>query len=389
VDPSPLLEGISVLDLSSVGPAARASRWLADWGAEVVKVAPPSSRTGVQIQPPFFSYGAGRGFKRARVDLKQPAGREAFLRLAARADVLIESFRPGVAERIGIGYQAVRARNPGIVYCSTSGYGQDGPYAGFAGHDLNYLALGGFLESTTPRADGGPPIPGATLADAAAGGLHALAAILAALLQRSHSGQGQHLDVCVAEGVLALMALPIDEYLAVGTRQGPGQSLLTGRYACYDCYRARDGKWLSVAAIEPAFYANLCKALGLERFIPCQTDDARQEEIRAAFRAAFAARDRDAWVAELAPADTCVAPVHSVAELVQDRHLRERRVFVQAEAEGHGRFQQLGPLLAGGLREQPLHRVRPDAETDSEALLRAAGLGAAEIEELRRVGAVE
>ncbi len=391
MDRSPLLDGIRVLDLSSVGPASRASRWLADWGAEVVKVGPPARRGGIQIEPPFFSYGAGRGQKRLRVDLKQEAGREAFLRLAARADVLIESFRPGVAERIGIGYEAVRARSPGIVYCSTSGYGQEGPYAGWAGHDLNYLALAGFLDCSTPRADGGPPIPGATLADAAAGGLQAVAAILAALLQRSRSGRGRYLDVCVAEGVLSLMALQVDEYLALGTRPGPGSGLLTGRYACYDCYRARDGRWLAVAAIEPHFYANLCKALGLERYLPYQTDDARQEEIRAAFRAAFATRDRDVWVAELAPADTCVAPVYSVPELVEDPHLRERRVFLEAETEtgGRGRFRQLGPLLAGGLREQPVHRVRPAAETDSEALLRAAGLGAREIEELRRGGAVE
>jgi alpha-methylacyl-CoA racemase len=384
-----LLEGICVLDLSSVGPASRASRWLGDLGADVVKIGPTRARAGALIDPPFYSYGAGRGLRRARLDLKSPGGREALLRLAGAADVLIESFRPGVAERIGIGYAAVRARNPGIVYCSTSGYGQRGPCAQWAGHDLNYLAMGGFLDCSTPRADGGPPIPGATVADAAGGGMQAVLAILAALVRRARDGQGAQLDVCAADGVLALMSQHIDEYLSIGTLPGPGSNILTGRYACYDCYRARDGKWLAVAAIEPHFYANLCRALGLERYIPNQTDDARQEEVRTAFREAFARRDRDEWVAELAPADTCVSPVYSVPELVADPHFRARGAFCAAEDPERGRFELLAPVLAGSRRDVPLHRVRPVGETDTDELLRRAGLGDPEIAELRATGAIE
>ena len=310
--PGAQLDGVTVLDLSSVGPGSRASRILADYGARVIKVGPTARRGGVQIQPPFHSYGAGRGMSRLRVDLKAAEGRNAFLRVAARADALIESYRPGVADRLGIGYDAVRRVNPGIVYCSTSGYGRDGARSGWAGHDLNYLALGGYLANCEPRADGGPPIPGATVADSAAGGMHAAIAILAALLRRGPDGEGEHLDVATAEGVLSLMGLAIDEYLATGALPGPRRSLLTGRYACYDLYCAADGKWLSVAAIEPRFYANLCRALGLEEWVPHQLDEARQDEIRAAFRAAFARRDRDAWVAALGPADTCVAPVYAI-----------------------------------------------------------------------------
>jgi len=385
----PLLDGISVLDLSSVGPASRATRILADFGAAVVKVGPISSKGTVQIRPAFHTYGAGRGTKRIQIDLKAPAGKETFLRLAQKADVIIESYRPGVVARLGVGYEDVRRVNPGIVYCSTSGYGQDGPYSKWAGHDLNYLALAGFLACSEPCADGGPPIPGATVADSAGGGMHAVIAILAALLRRSITGEGRYLDVAAAEGVLSLMSLSIDQYLATGEEAAPGKTLLTGRYACYDLYQAGDGKWLSVGAIEPYFYANLCKALGVEQYVPHQLDDARQEEIRAAFRAAFARRSRDEWVAELAPRDTCVAPVYTLPELVKDEHLEARRVFMQAQHYEQGAFRQVSPILAGAERQQPTHHVRPPEATDAAELLAAAGMSKQEIEELIAAGVVE
>jgi len=386
---SPQLEGIRVLDLSSVGPASRASRTLADYGAAVVKVGPTARKGAVQVRPPFHTYGAGRGLQKLQIDLKAPAGRDAFLRLATRADVIIESYRPGVVDRLGIGYADVRAVNAGIVYCSTTGYGQSGPAAGWAGHDLNYLAMGGYLACSEPRADGGPPIPGATIADSAGGGMHAVVAILAALVRRGIDGRGQYLDVAAAEGVLALMALSIDQYLATGEVPGPRRALLTGRYAFYDLYRTRDGKWLSVGAIEPHFYANLCKALGLEQYIDDQMNDARQDEIRAAFQGAFATRDRDDWVDELAPANTCVAPVYSIPELVEDPHFANRGIFVDAEHDEHGAFRQVGPILAGGRRNGPVHRVRKPGETDTAAILAGAGLAPEAIEALQREGVVE
>ena len=179
------LAGVSVLDLSSVGPASRCTRLLADYGASVVKVGPVPSADAVHVEPQFFAYSAHRGMRRAQVDLKDDGGREAFLSLAAAADVVIESFRPGVAARLGIGYDAVTTRNPAIVYCSTSGYGQDGPHAQWAGHDIDYLAVGGYLAMSTPLADGTPPLPGATVADAAAGGMHAALAITSALAGRA------------------------------------------------------------------------------------------------------------------------------------------------------------------------------------------------------------
>jgi alpha-methylacyl-CoA racemase len=386
---APHLAGVTVLDLSSVGPASRASRILADYGAAVIKVGPTSPKGGVQIQPPFYSYGAGRGMKRLRIDLKSPDGKAAFLRLASRSDVIIESFRPGVVSRMGIGYDDVRKLNQSIVYCSTSGYGQDGPRAKWAGHDLNYLAVSGYLHCSGRRADGGPALPGATIADGAAGGMHAAIAILAALLRRKSTGLGEYLDVSVADGALQLMSLHIDRYLATGEEPGPGGDILTGRYACYDVYAARDGKWLSVAAIEPAFFANLCRALSCEKWVAKQTDEASQDAIRADFRHAFLEKDRDHWVAELAAKDTCVAPVATIPELVDDSAFIERSVFANAEHAKRGRFRQVGPVLAGPKRDVPTHRVADTAASESADVLAEAGMTRAEIEKLRTDGVIE
>lgn len=385
--PAAALSEIRVLDFSTVGPAARCARILADYGAEVVKVGAPR-RSGVQIEPAFWAYGAGRGIRRIRIDLKAREGRAALLKLAAQSDVVLESFRPGVADRLGIGYADTLRVNPQIIYCSTSGYGKTGPASGWAGHDLDYLAMGGFLHASGRGEGGAPALPGATIADGAAGGMHAAIAILAALLRRGRTGKGEFLDVAVAEGVLSLMALQVDEHLATGAEPGPGSDLLTGRFACYGVYPTRDGKWLAVAAIEPAFWTNLCRALGLEKWERHQLDDAVQERIRADLSTAFAARDRDAWVAELASADTCVAPVYAVSELANDPHFRARGVFAEAEHPQHGRFRQLGPLLAGSDRSQPVAIVPGDDASDAEPLLRAVGYAANEIEVLLAAGTV-
>ena len=383
-----MLAGTLVLDLASVGPAARASRWLADYGATVVKVGPVPARGDAQIVPPFHSYSGQRGMKRLLVDLKAADGREAFLRLATVADVVIESFRPGVVDRLGIGYTDVRSRHPGIVYCSTSGYGQTGPASGWAGHDLNYLGVGGFLHCTEPAAGGRPPLPGATVADSAAGGMQAVMAITAALVRRARTGQGAFLDVSVADGVLALMALAADEHLATGTDPAPGHSLLTGRYACYGVYETSDRKWVTVAAIEPRFWANLCRALGLERWTDKQLDDSVQDTIRADVRRAFSSRTRDEWTAMLAPADTCVAPVNSVSDAVEDPQFVARGAFVTARHPEHGTFRQVGPVLAGTAPLPGDVHLPPPAETDTNELLAVAGYDEDDIAKLIDAGVV-
>jgi alpha-methylacyl-CoA racemase len=321
--------------------------------------------------------------RRVQLDVRDPDGRDAFLALAARADVVVESFRPGVVERLGIGYDALRAVNNRIVYCSTSGFGQDGPRSRWAGHDLDYLAVGGYLASTGPRADGGPPIPGATIADGAAGGMHAALAVCAALVSRATTGEGTFLDVSVADGVLWLMSLAVDEHLATGTEPGPGHDVLTGRYACYDTYRAADGKWLAVGAIEGKFFANLCRALACEQWVDHQYDDDVQDELRRDLAAAFARRGRDEWVVELAGADTCVAPVQAVAEIGTDPQYAYRGAVVEAKHPGRGTFRQVGPVLAGmAPLAEPV--CVPDVEvSDTDELLGAAGIPAETLELLR------
>jgi alpha-methylacyl-CoA racemase len=367
------LAGILVLDLSTVGPAARCTRLLADYGASVVKVGPVPSADVAPIEPQFFAYSGHRGMRRALFDLKSDEGREAFVTLAAAADVVVESFRPGVVDRLGIGYDAVSARNPKIVYCSTSGYGQDGPAASWAGHDLDYLAVGGYLSMSGRDAEGAPALPGATIADAAAGGMHAALAITAALAGRATNGKGTYLDVSVADGVLWLTSLAIDEQLALGGDIRPGHDVLSGRYACYGIYETADGKWVAVGAIEAKFFANLCTALGCPELAAVQYDDAAQTRIREALTAAFATKSRDEWVEALAGADTCVAPVLEVAEVGSHPQFAARQVVGAAKHPIRGDVRQLAPLLAGMLRPDGVVTLPDMTQSDTEHLLKEAG----------------
>ena len=382
-----LLDGITVLDLASVGPAVRASRWLADWGADVVKVGPVPKDAGVQIVPPAYAYSAQRGMSRVLLDLKSDGGRDAFLHLAAGADVVIESFRPGVVDRLGIGFTAVHAVNRGIVYCSTTGFGQTGPRSGWAGHDLNYLAVGGYLHCSGRDPRGGPALPGATVADSAAGGLHAVAAICAALTARATTGEGTYLDVSIADGVLSLMSLAVDEYLAEGVEPGPRHGLLTGRYAWYDLYEAADGGWLAVAAIEPRFFANLCTELDCTRWLDHQYDDLAVEPMRADFAAAFATRDRDEWASDLGPADTCVSAVLAIPEVVADEQFGARGGFTEVTHPTAGTIRQVAAPLAGQV-DASILQVRDQSVPDTDRILAHAGLSAIEIGELRDAGAI-
>lgn len=382
-----LLDGVTVLDLASVGPAVRASGWLADYGATVIKISPMPRDAATQITPKPHLYSGGRGTRRIQLDLKAAAGRETFLRLAETADVIIESFRPGVVGRLGIGYDDVKGRNAGIIYCSTSGYGQSGPRGQWAGHDLNYLAVSGFLATGERAEDGKPALPGATIADSAGGGMQAVMSILAALVARSRTGEGAYLDVAVADGILALMSLQIDDVLATGNEQAPGSAPLEGSYACYDTYRCSDGGWIAVAAIEAKFWANFCNLIGLPDYIEVQMDRAVQDEVRRKVAEVIATKPRDQWVAELAPADTCVSAVLTAAEAAADPALADRGLLATGCPADAEPFRQLAPLLAGAERADTYHL--PDrSRTDTDEVLAAAGLTTDEIAGLRHEGVI-
>jgi alpha-methylacyl-CoA racemase len=382
-----LLDGVTVVDLSAVGPAARCTRLLADYGADVVKVGPVPGGGPQATVPPAYAYAGGRGTRRLALDLRHDDGRAAFLALAEGADVVVESFRPGVVDRLGIGYEAVRARNPAIVYVSTSGYGQQGARSGWAGHDLDYLAVGGYLAMSEPGTAGRPPLPGATVADAAAGGMQAATAVCAALVRRAATGEGAYLDVAVADGVLWLMSLQLEEHLWQGTDIRPGHDVLSGRYACYGLYATADGRHVAVAAIEPRFFANLCAATGCGEWTDKQYDEGCQDELRAALSSAFLRHTRDEWVEQLAGADTCVAPVLEVQEVAADPHFARRGAFVEAVGPGRLARRQVGAVLAGmGPLPDPV--VLPGDASHATELLVAAGLSPERVAELVRAGVV-
>jgi len=361
---------------------------LADYGAEVIKVGAVPRTGAVQIVPPYYAYSGNRGVHRALFDLKDEGGRNAFLALADTADVVIESFRPGVVDKLGIAADTVRSRNPGVIYCSTSGYGQTGPRSAWAGHDLNYLAASGFLDCSSRRADGRPALPGATVADIAAGGMQAAMAIMAALIRRSRTGVGEYLDVSIADGALAMMSLYVDEFLATGVEPGPGHYILTGRYACYEIYECSDGRFVAVAAIEPQFWRNLCLLMGLDHLSELQLDDERQSEIATALAATFRTRTRDEWVAQLGPADTCVAPVNTVAEAVADEQYAARGAVAEAIHVTEGPFRQSAPIWAGTVPPGAPYAIRAATVTDTDQLLTAVGYDRDAIDRLTEQGAI-
>lgn len=247
----------------------------------------------------------------------------------------------------------------------------------------------GFLACSGRDAEGRPALPGATVADSAGGGMHAAMSIMAALVGRATTGVGTHLDVSVVDGVLNLMSLYLDQYLATGEETRPGSALLTGRFACYGVYTAGDGRHLAVGAIEGKFFRNLCRLLDIGQFADAQYDSSRQDEIRQALQQRFSTRTRDEWVGILADKDACVAPVLDIAELATDRHLRSRATFMTANHPKHGNFEQLAPCLAGGEREQPTFDLPPAGHLDTDSVLGGAGFSADEIRKLRSSGSVQ
>src|SRR5690242_11482361 len=275
------LEGLTVLDLSRLLPGGFCSLMLADFGADVIKVEDTGMGDYVRWTPPFYEGGdesargaaflsLNRGKRSIRVDLKTDAGRDVLLRLARDADVLLESFRPGVMDRLGVGYEVLRAENPGLVYCAISGYGQDGPFRDRSGHDMNYLARVGLL-GLTGSAEGPPVQAAGQIADLGGGALMAGFGILAALRERDRSGLGQFVDVSMADGALTWLAMVAARYLADGSAPARGGLELAGGLLCYRPYRCADG-WVALGALEPKFWAAWCRGVGREDLVERQFD---------------------------------------------------------------------------------------------------------------------
>ena len=331
------LEGIKVIDLSRLAPGPFCTMVLGDLGAEVVRVeeagggraarsrqaseeaSDASSRRRTAAFNPL-----NRNKRSIALDLKLPGRRQVLHWLCKDADVFVEGFRPGVVDRLGCDYRTVDRINPRLVYCSISGYGQDGPYRDLLGHDINYICIGGALGVIGPS-DGPPVIPYNIVADYAAGGMHAAVGIMAALMSRQKTGSGQHVDISMTDGIAYLLAPIAAAFFCDGTVSRPGEMQLNGGVPFYNVYQCGDGKYITVGCIEPWFWENLCRALGREDFVPYQLDEERHPEIFACFKDMFRTRSRDEWWDHLRSAgDVAVGKVYSLDEMMQDPQLRHR-----------------------------------------------------------------
>ena len=315
------LAGVRVLELASLGPGPFCAMMLADQGATVLRIDRPGP-AGARPERDLMH----RGRRSAVLDLKHPRAVDALLRLAEGADVLLEGFRPGVTERIGVGPEVCLRRNPRLIYARMTGWGQTGPLAPTVGHDIGYLARTGALHALG-RAGGPPQIPANLLGDFGGGGMLMAYGICAALVERATSGQGQVVDAAIVDGVASLLAMPW-MFMASGSwRAERGVNLLDGGVPWYDVYETADGKWLAVGALEPRFYAALLAGLGLPD-VPDREDPQHWPELRALFSARFKDRTRDEWAAAFAGSEACVEPVLSLHEAAGDPHLTARETYV-------------------------------------------------------------
>ncbi|MEC4017655.1 CaiB/BaiF CoA transferase family protein [Streptomyces sp. H27-D2] len=314
------LDGLKVLELAAIGPAPFACMMLADLGADVLRVDRADGRRSFE----GWHRVLDRGRRTVRLDLKDPAGAAELLRLAAESDVLVEGFRPGVAERLGIGPQEFRERNPALVYARMTGWGQEGPLAQSPGHDINYLALTGALDAI--GAADGPPVPPLNLlGDFGGGGMLLVSGVLAALFERQRSGLGQVVDAAIVDGAGAMLGMLTAMTDAGDWQPRRGANLLDGGAPFYRCYVCADGRHVAVGALEEAFYAALLDGLGLDpAALPDRGEPANWPALRAVFAERFAGRDRDVWAEVFASTDACVSPVLSLAEAAGHPHHRAR-----------------------------------------------------------------
>jgi alpha-methylacyl-CoA racemase len=374
------LAGLRVLDLSRLLPGGFCSLLLADFGADVIKVEDTGMGDYVRADEPSF-HALNRGKRSVRIDLKNAAGRDAFVRLARTADVVLESFRPGVMDRLGVGYARLREENPRLVYCAITGYGQDGPYAQRAGHDMNYLALTGLL-GLTGEPDG-PPIQAAgQIADVGGGALMAAFGILAALRDRERSGEGQFVDVSMTDGALSWLAMVAARYLADGRLPRRGEDQLAGGLICYRPYRCADG-WVTLGALEPKFWRAWCEGVGREDLADRQFEAVGSDTHRAV-EAVFGERTRAQWRAFNDEHDCCLEPVLGLDEALESELFRAREMVVEVDDA-----RLLGtPVKLSRTPADPARAGGPAIGADADTVLAEAGYGAEEIGALREAGAV-
>jgi crotonobetainyl-CoA:carnitine CoA-transferase CaiB-like acyl-CoA transferase len=392
------LQGIKVLDLSRLLPGGFCSLLLADFGADVIKVEDTGMGDYVRWAPPFYEgaeesarsapfLALNRGKRSIRVDLKREAGKDVLRRLARDADVVLESFRPGVLDRLGVGYERLREENPGLVYCAITGYGQDGPARERSGHDLNYLALNGLL-GLTGEADGPPVQSGGQIADLGGGALTAVIGILIALRERDRSGLGQLVDCSMFDGSLAWLVMIAASALASGRAEQRGENALAGGAVCYRPYRCADG-YVTLGALEPKFWNAFCRGVGREdlresAFARPGSDAHRELEN------IFLAHTRAEWRDFASEYDCCLEPVLDLDEALASELVRAREMVIElAQPGARERVRLLGtPIKLARTPADPTRAPGPGLGEHTEEVLAAAGFTDEEIAALVRAGAV-
>lgn len=388
------LIGLKVLDLTRLLPGGYATLLLADLGADVVKVEEPGKGDYIRWTPPIVGehsaahIALNRNKRSVTLDLKSPRGKDVFLDLAGRFDVVIESFRPGVMDRLGVGWDVLHERHPALIYCAISGYGRTGPRVAAAGHDINYIGYAGVLSIV--GAEGGPPVvPGVQVGDLGGGGMAAVIAILAALHKRSETGLGDLCDISMMDGAMSWLSIHAGEYVATREVPQPGLMHLSGRYPCYRTYPAADGA-LAVGALEPQFWSELCRCIDrpdLEGDGFAQGE--RRAEVIADLSILFGQRTRAEWMEHFGDADVCVAPVNDFSEAFEDPQIRAREMVFESEVPGVGPWTHVGnPLKMTGAPGRVDRLPPPGLGEHTEQVLREEGFTDPEISSLREDGVV-
>jgi crotonobetainyl-CoA:carnitine CoA-transferase CaiB-like acyl-CoA transferase len=330
------LSGITVLDLSRLLPGPFCSMILADHGARVISVEDKRF-----MADDFFITTVNRNKEHMSLNLKTPEGKEIFFRLVKKIDVLLEGFRPGVVNRLGIDYDTIRNVNPKIIYCSITGYGQTGPYRNRAGHDVNFLGYSGVLD-LMGEPDRPPSIPGIQIADIAGGGMNAAIGVLLALLARDKTGKGQHIDISMTDGMVSLLPLTLFFQQRTGENPKRGESLLSHRYAFYNTYETADGRHITIGAVENRFWKQLCEHLDVSEYTPLQYNENRRQEILDFMRTTFKKKTLAEWEDELADLDVCWGRVQNLEEVLQDPLFRDREMVVDIRQKNRGKITTLG-----------------------------------------------
>src|SRR5436190_2567636 len=396
-----VLDGIKVLEMARVPPAEMPGMIMADMGADVLKIETPEPERQHDerwVRQTIHAF-VNRNKRSMALNMKAPEGQAIFAKLPKSADVIVEGFRPGVMDRLGAGYEALRKNNPRLIYCSLSGFGQDGPYKNYPAHDMNYLSLAGVLNLIGEAGSKKPVIPLNLVADYAGASLHGALGIVLALFARERTGRGQHVDVSYLDTTVSLLAATPNMrfFFSDGVAPRRGEGFLGGSYPYYAIYETRDGKLLTIGCTEPWLWANFCRAIGrpdFERFArkPDQfvraanrEEQAAREEIEKIIRT----RDRDEWYDLLVKADVCVGKVYDVEEMVRDPQINHRQMIVDAQHPTHERVRQVGVAIK--LSETPgsVRTAAPLAGEHTDLVLKDLGLSAAEIAALREKKVVE